>query len=545
MVSLPIEVDFSKRAIFFPIVWVVILLAVPVCSQTHFTLPSSVWRFTLGGATGRASWIRGDRQQGYPDEFFTLNGYGKRYYDHLLPTSDEDLVGLGDIYISAFDRVDRVIRDFNASSSAQAWGDTLADFTRDFFGPDSVELGGYITNNSRERVDQGARFTLEYGLTDRITFSFTLPYFVDASLSNEWGWKNPFFSENADPAGFLEYHQANKEKFEDFMASEYFGSLDDETAENLQTVYSAFYTPGGRYSVLWALDGGTDPFANGIYGARFNPFSDQDTVATTIDSILAFYHPDRRSRGLGDVQWGLNILLWGSPAWAGESVFSVYGGVGMIVPTGRIIQAFDPDRKDESGRPEQFNELPLGDGVTRWRFSLFGEFYRNILRRLVRINWRAESMIALEGKFWPRLTPRGLFTVDHAMMLDTLGDVYRLKLGDVFTAEAVAFLELVPHRLSVTAGQAWLFKERDRYYADSKRWNSWMAGGNDERPGYDTREFMVTQKASLILHNIHPLKKFGPIPFELELEGTVPIVTRYGWSRFSLTLEIALYFQFW
>lgn len=522
----------------------VVLLAGPLSSQTHFTVPASVWRITLDGITGRGSWVRGDGNEGLPDEYFTLYGYGKRYYDHLLPSTTGDLVALGDNYISAFDRVDQVIHSFNASPAAQAWGDTLADFTRDFFGPDSVVLGGFITNPLRRRQDRGVEFTLEYGLTDRVTFTLTVPYFLRVSRENEWGWKNPF-SENADLEGFVEYHRTNKEKFEDFMASEHYSTLDPELAENLQTVYTYFYTPGGRYSILWALDGGTDPFRNGIYGASFNPFSDEDTVATTIDSLLAFYHPNRVSGGLGDIRWGLNVLIRGSPAWAGGSLYSIYGGVGMIMPTARILQPFDAENLDETGRPEQFNELPLGEGVTRWRFSLFGEFYTRILGRLLRINWRGESIFSVEGKFWPRVTPRGLFTVDLDGMLKSIGEVYRLKRGNVYAAEAVAFVELIPDRLSVTAGQTWLFKGRDRYYGDSERWNAWMAGGTGERPGYDTRALMVTQKGSLILHNIHPLKKLGPVPFELELGASIPIVTRYEWSRFSLSLRMALYLQFW
>lgn len=512
--------------------------------QTHFTLPASVWRVTAMGMASRASWIRGDGKEGFPEEYFTLHGYGKRYYDHLLPTSDEDLVGLGDLYISAFDRVDRVIQDFNASPTALAWGDTLADFTRDFFGPDSVVIGGYITNPLRERTEQGIEITLEYGITDRMTFTLSAPYFLNAAIRNVWEWERPV-TENAELADFVLYHETNRVKFDSLLASQYFGSLDQQTAKNLQTIYNAFYTTGGRFSVIWALEGGIDPFGNGIYGAQFNPLSKSDTVPVTIDSILAFYHPDRSTTGLGDLRWGLNFLIRGSPAWAGESMFSVYGGIGMIMPTARIIRAFDPDDRDESGRPGQFNELPLGEGVTRWRFSLFGEFYTEILRRLVRINWRLESILSIEGKFWPRLSPRGLFTVDHDLMLERLGEVYRFKPGNVFAGEAAAFLELIPHRLSLTGSQNWIFKQRDRYYADSEAWNKWMSGGSDQRLGYDTKMILVTQELSLIFHNIHPLKKFGPIPFELEVTGLIPIVTQYGWSRFYISAGMAVYFQLW
>ncbi|MFQ6673568.1 MAG: hypothetical protein ACE5GH_02135 [Fidelibacterota bacterium] len=98
------------------------------------------------GHSSNSRWISSGGKEGLPDEYFTLHGYGKRYYDHLLPSTDDDLVKLGDTYISASDRVDRVIRDFNLSTAAQDWGDSLADFTEDFFGPDSVTVGGFIMN---------------------------------------------------------------------------------------------------------------------------------------------------------------------------------------------------------------------------------------------------------------------------------------------------------------------------------------------------------------------------------------------------------------
>ncbi|MFQ6673567.1 MAG: hypothetical protein ACE5GH_02130 [Fidelibacterota bacterium] len=387
-------------------------------------------------------------------------------------------------------------------------------------------------------------FTLEYGLTNRVTFLLQVPYFLRVSQTNEWGWGDAV-SQNADLQGFVDYHKTNKAKFEQFFGSEYFDSLDENMAEKLRTTYDVFYTSRGKHSVLWALTSGTDPYLNGLYGAHFNPFSDEDTVATTIDSLLAFYHPDRDVAGLGDIRWGFVFLLSGSPVWAGESMFSLYGGMGMVVPTGTIIQAFNPDDVDASGRPRQFHELPLGGGVTQWQFSLFGEFYRSILERTVRINWRVQSEFSIEGKFWPRITPRGLFTIDHDKIVEKLGEVYRSKRGNVLEADVAGFFELIPDRLSATAGQRWNFKARDQYHTDSQQWNEWMAGGTDRREGYDTRAFSIIQKVGIIVHNLHPLKKFGPVPFELTVESQAPFFTRHSWASFSLFVDLSVYFQFW
>ena len=521
-----------------------LLLCNTLLSQTHFTLPKNVWRFSLEGSLSGGRWISGGGKVDLPDEYFTLGGYGKRYYDHIIASSNDDLVGLGGMYINATDSVGKVIRKFNLSSSAGAWGDTLADFGRDFFGPDSITVGGFITDSSRRRIERITQFTLEYGLSDKFTFVVQVPYFLRLSQTNTWGWRGES-SNNADMGGFNDYHTANKAKFEKLFESIHFNTLAPEVADKLRLIYDTFYTLGGRYSVLWALNGGSDPLKNGIFGSEYNPFSDEDTVATGIDSLLSFYHPDRSSSGLGDLLWGFNVLLYGSPAWAGESIFSLYAGLRMRLPTARIIEEFDENDLDSLGRPDQFRQLPLGEGVTQWQFSLFGEFYREILDRLVRFNWNALYGFNVEGKFWTRLTPRGIFSVDHSAILQRLGRIYRLKRGDVFTADIAGFLELIPDRLSLTLGQSWFFKRRDRFFSKSERWDEWMAGGTELREGYDTRAAQIIQRASLIVHNIHPLKKVGPFPFELETRVDVPFLSRHSWRRFALSLSLSVYFQFW
>jgi len=273
--------------------------------------------------------------------------------------------------------------------------------------------------------------------------------------------------------------------------------------------------------------------------------SNEDTVETAINSLMEYYHPERSTSGLGDICWGFNSLLFGSPAWEGESMMSIYGSIGMQLPTARVIDEFNGAKVDSMGRPVQFNQLPMGDGVTQWKVSFFGEFYHEILKRLIRINWQVQYRYYVEGKFWTRITPRGIFTVNHDMVLQELGKVYRLKLGDVVTTKIEGFLEVIPDRISINIGQRWLFKRRDRYTSINTVWNEWMEGGTDLHKDYDTRALQIIQSISFLFHNIHPLKRIGPLPFELKTQMDLPFLTRYSWNRAAFSISLSMYFQLW
>lgn len=515
-----------------------------VVPQSNFTLPKNVWRFSLSSESSNADWVSWGGKKGLYNERFSLEGYGQRYYDHTNRDDDTDLVALGSLTMSGGDQVKDIIDAFNSSSAAATWGKSLSDFTEDFLGPDSIFIGGYITNPERTLKESLGKVNIEYGLTDKVTFFADIPYYTSAQQQNQWGWQAAA-TQNVDLEGFIAYHDTNKIRFEELFQSDIYSSVSFSLRQLLESVYESFYTEAGQYSLLWAVSAGADPYSTAIYGAQYNPFSDSDTAVTAVDSLLLFYHPDRSTSGLGDVRLGFNALLLGSPVWAGESIFSVYGGIGMIIPTARILQQYDAVKVDAVGRPKQFNQLVVGNGVMQWRFSLFGEFYRTMLDRMIRFNWRANYLFSQEGKFWPRMTPRGLFTVQYDSVLKEIGEVYRMKRGDVLSAQIAGFIELIPDRFSVSLGQEWYLKRRDRYYSESDRWNEWMAGGTELHDKYDTRLFVVSQRFGLVLHNIHPLKTIGPVPFELELSAVLPVITRHSWRKFIFMFSFNAYFQFW
>ncbi len=69
---------------------------------------------------------------------------------------------------------------------------------------------------------------------------------------------------------------------------------------------------------------------------------------------------------------------------------SVYAGVGLRLPSAKRLGPYRTNAKDKSGIPNQFNELPIGNGLARYSLSLFGEFFKYFNERLVNITWLVE-----------------------------------------------------------------------------------------------------------------------------------------------------------
>ena len=66
-------------------VW--ILFAGQLYGQAHFTLPKNVWRISVVKEASSENWVSAGGKKGLPDEYFTLDGYGLKYFDHLNPES--------------------------------------------------------------------------------------------------------------------------------------------------------------------------------------------------------------------------------------------------------------------------------------------------------------------------------------------------------------------------------------------------------------------------------------------------------------------------
>ena len=103
-------------------------------------------------------------------------------------------------------------------------------------------------------------------------------------------------------------------------------------------------------------------------------------------------------------------------------------------------------------------------------------------------------------------------------------------------------LELIPDWISVSGGASFYIKDRDTFYSKDPMWDEWMSYREDE---YDTRVTAMRQFAEVSFHNVHPLKRIGPIPFEVRGGYSVPLLSRNTFSEFSAWLQLVVYAQAW
>ncbi len=513
-------------------------------AQTSYTLPNNAWRVTVKQTSSSGNWKGNRNYSGVGPQEFILSDYGRRYYDHVHPEAWYDFYDLDSLQVSANSTLSEYIREFNQSQSATFWNDTLPDYTTEFFGTDSVVIGGLINNTLLKHVVSRQDFQLDYGVSNKVTFSLLVPHFSLVEEKRGWSW-SPY--EIPGLEDFLAYHTAAREQFADFES--FFSSfpMNADTLDKLLSIRDRFYTADGSNSVLWALAGGTDPAGTAINGQAYNPFATDDTTATTIDSLITWYLPDyRTTSGLGDITIKLSFLVAGKPAWSQQSFFSAYSSVGIQLPLGRRLSKFSLTSLDSTGRPEQFSDYPLGSGSTKFSVGFFGEFYTRVSYWDVVVNWDTELGISTREfhNFPVSMLGTNLTSTDSIQV--HFPDKYGFRPGGEWRGTIAGRLELWPDRLSVGGRLAAYFKARDKYYSVDEDWAEYMQFRvYADKTVYDTRITMVTPSVSLYIQNLHPLKKIGPVPFEIEIGGSKPIITRHTFSDFSLWVGFITYFQAW
>ena len=273
-----------------------------------------------------------------------------------------------------------------------------------------------------------------------------------------------------------------------------------------------------------------------------------DSLATNLDSLMDFYYPNKSSSGLGDATLGMNILLYGFPSWTGKEPFSVYAGVGLRLPSAKRLGPYRASVKDTTGRPSQFNELPIGNGLARYSLSLFGEFFKYFNERLVNITWRIER-----AKYSREVvnTPVSFLWGEETnpdSIIAMIGKTYLRQLGDELLLSATGKLELWPDRVSITGGINSIKTQKDFVYSNNPSWNSWMVSRqliSNGKTVHDTRKTQIRQYVLVTLHNVHPTKSIGPVQFDIEFGVSFPYFTRHTYSFASAWLGMQAYFQAW
>ena len=272
-----------------------------------------------------------------------------------------------------------------------------------------------------------------------------------------------------------------------------------------------------------------------------------DSLSSSLDSLLNLYYPNKRSTsGLGDASLGMKILLYGHPSWTGKEPISIYGGVSLQLPTAKKLGSYKTKLKNDNGVPHQVFDLPVGNGMTRYSYSLFGEFFKYFNKRLVNITWRIE-----QGKYSRELvnTPVSFLwgsETNPDSIISKIGNSFLHQLGDEFLLSAMGKLELFPDRLSITAGINSIRTERDFVLSENSNWDNWMVSRmKDGEIIHDTKKTQVRQYILATFHNVHPIKSFGPVLFDIEIGASFPYFTRHTYTFANTWIGLQAYFQAW
>ncbi len=272
--------------------------------------------------------------------------------------------------------------------------------------------------------------------------------------------------------------------------------------------------------------------------------SSGDSINTSLDSLLTYFYPkNKNSQGLGDIRLGFNLLLKGKPAWSGRGKYSVYGGIQVKMPFGERLRKFNNSHKDSAGVPVQFSQLPIGDGLTEWDLSLFGEFFKRFKGRLVNITWKVSTGFSSREIVHNPISFLWTDQTEADSISIMIGENVLHQKGLRLTGNIAGKLELWPERLFLSGGMEWQYRGRDQYFSENEAWDSWMAS----RINFDTKNTLVRQWVTLNVLNTDPLKKIGPVPFEFEaaVKWVVPLVTRNTFGETEIGFTLSSYFQAW
>lgn len=506
----------------------IFILPLIVYAQTHFTVPDNVWKFSMRPFLNTGDYIGQGGTKGINNQPFGFSAYAKRFFDHTniidgYYASTSDLVDLDTLNLNSTYTVGEYIRYYN-----QLYNDSIPEMSVDFFGTDSLTVMG-ILNQEFSRYLEGMEYNLQYGISDRITFELKVPYYTYAyqKTANSWSANT---IDGLD--SFIQYHEGVRSAMDSALVHHY--------STNLQLLYNMFYDWEGSHSLLWAMKG--DPFQNGFFDSSIDLFTSHDTLGVTFEQLLDYYNPEKKTNsGIGDVELGLKTLLFGKPSWSEKGVASLYGGVSALLATA--------DRRHEysfsagtAKKQAHFTSMPLGDGASKINLSLFGELYKTILRRNFIFHWLIKGGVYGNTRINTPISFIQFDSFNPDSIASTVGTKISFQKGNELWINAEGYLELIPDWVSVSGGFGMLMKGRDRYYSNDTSWNQLMRYRKND---FDTRVTMMQQYARIGLHNVHPLKRIGPIPFELTGGYSFPFYTRNAYQNLTAWIQIDVYAQSW
>ena len=270
-----------------------------------------------------------------------------------------------------------------------------------------------------------------------------------------------------------------------------------------------------------------------------------DSLIVPMDQLLSHYYPKSKTNsGLGNVGLGMNFLLLGNPAWrGGKNKYSLYGGIDITFPFGERLKKYHAKDVDSEGIPNQYKQLPIGNGLTRWRIKAFGELYRKLWGRLINVNWLVNLSSFNRDIINPPISFLWIQETSADSISRAIGDAVLYEQGKQIYGSIQGQMEIWPQRMFFSVGMDWMFTGRDQYFSSSDTWDKWMVS----RKNFDSRINVATQFLKFNFLNVDPFKQFGPIPFELEVgvRWFVPFLTYQTFGYTSSWIRISSYFQAW
>ena len=270
-----------------------------------------------------------------------------------------------------------------------------------------------------------------------------------------------------------------------------------------------------------------------------------DSLIVPMDQLLSHYYPKSKTNsGLGNVGLAMNFLLMGNPAWrGGKNKYSLYGGIDITFPFGERLKKYHAKDVDSEGIPNQYKQLPIGNGLTRWRIKAFGELYRKLWGRLINVNWLVNLSSFNRDIINPPISFLWIQETSADSISRAIGDAVLYEQGKQIYGSIQGQMEIWPQRMFFSVGMDWMFTGRDQYFSSSDTWDKWMVS----RKNFDSRKNVATQFLKFNFLNVDSFKQFGPIPFELEVgvRWFVPFLTYQTFGYTSSWIRISSYFQAW
>ncbi len=493
------------------------------------TIPSNVFRLSVGADASNFKWDLGEN-------FFSLHGIGRHYFDSnthndsIRFSSNFDLYHTGRVYIDSVDTVEEWLNQFNSKYN----------FSLPVFGAQNIDTSLTMSSNGlfsevREKKTSGKRLRLDYGMSNEVTLSATIPI-LDSYIIKQL-FSDYSINEIDGAQILIDYHENVKNEFNTFLNSNAYSNLRRGLRDTLQLIYNLYYTNNGDYSVNWIFHSQNDPINNQLVDPMFIPNGiSQDTVSL-IDLVNYFYPAQKSGKGINDITIGANILLKGNPSWAiDEPANALYGQIYLSVPFGKTISPFA-----KVGQ-KQFSEANIGSGVNRWTLGLYGS--KEIESRSKSKVFRGRVFVQTQLHFSTVTTlntPALFFSGGHShpdSILSLVGNTYKYDMGTGLNLKVGGEFEVIKNRLKFLGEIAPKYNGQDNYSSKDRNWDAWMEKQSRSNNFMDLKcEFWLMNSISKY--------RFGPISFDLYAGYSTKLIannTYLGWRTYA---GITTFYQGW